>query len=323
MLQKTAFLFLFTLIFSKITFCQQPVDTLIKKLDSLSVKSDSAGYQINNTREAAYNNVTKLSGRDYFILLGSDLKQAFTKPFHMTGRDWKRFRIFTGVAVATGFADEAIQKNALTLRNKSTAVRNTGNFISRFGGMYELYTLAAFETYGLVFKNQKVKNTTLLATQACITGGIVEAVLKTLSGRTRPNYYGALQEAEPTFKGPFGNTSRDANGKKSNSSFPSGHTTIAFAAATVFAQEYKNQALIPIVAYSISSLIGVSRITENKHWATDALVGAALGYLTGRQIVNNYHRFAKIKTGAGKKPALSFNLHYESGHVMPGLVYKL
>lgn len=317
------FLFLLlTTFFFKVSYAQQPVDTLIHKLDSLSKKTDSAGYQINNTKESAYNNITRLSGRDYFVLLGSNIKQSFTKPFHMTGRDWKRFGIFTGVAVAAGFADEPIQRGALKWRTNSAAVRNTGNYISRFGGVYEVYTLAGFGAYGLLFKNDKVKNTTLLATQAYITGGLVEAVLKTLTGRTRPNYYGQYAEAEPKFTGPFSNTSKDATGKKSNSSFPSGHTTVAFAAATVFAKEYANQPLVPIIAYSAATLIGVSRITENKHWTTDVLVGAALGYLTGSQVVNNYHRFAKIKTDAKKKGQLTFNLNYDFGRMMPGIAYK-
>lgn len=308
--------------FFQISYAQQPVDTLIHKLDSLSKKSDSAGYQINNTKENAYNNVTKLSARDYFILLGSNIKQSFTKPFHMTRQDWKKFGIFSGIAIATGFADEPIQSGALKWRTKSNAVRNTGNYISRFGGVYEVYTLAGFEAYGLLFKNEKVKNTTLLATQAYVTGALVEAVLKTLSGRTRPDFYGQFADAEPTFIGPFGNTSKNASGQRSNSSFPSGHTTVAFAAATVFAKEYANKPLVPIIAYSAATLIGVSRITENKHWATDVLVGAALGYLTGRQVVNNYHRFAKIKTTAKKKGQLSFNLNYDFGKMMPAVTYK-
>src|SRR5207253_1428045 len=139
------------------------------------------------------------------------------------------------VAVGVGLLDERIQKNALSLRNKSKFVRTTGNHISKSGGANEVFTLAAFELYGLIAKSQKVKTTTLLATQAVITGALVESVVKTLTGRTRPNFYGDGTEAEPKFTGPFGNTSKDAGGKRSNSSFPSGHATIAFAAASVFA----------------------------------------------------------------------------------------
>jgi hypothetical protein len=85
--------------------------------------------------------------------------------------------------------------------------------------------------------------------------------------------------------------------------------------------EYKNHPIIPIITYSAATLIGLSRITENKHWATDVLVGAGLGYLTGRQVVNNYHRYAKIKAPEQNKSSLKFNLQYNFGRVMPGLVY--
>lgn len=318
---KTLF-FVVTFFSASAVFAQQPVDTLLNKLDSLKEKKDSAGFQNNNIHAGAYNPVTNLTVRDYFVLLGSNIKQSFTKPFHMTGQDWKKFGIFTGVAVASGFADESIQRNALTLRNKSKAVRNVGKFVSNFGGVYEVVSLAAFGGYGVIAHNNKMKTTTLLASQAYITGGIIESVLKTLSGRTRPNYYSNGVEAEPKFIGPFGNTAKDATGKRSNSSFPSGHTTVAFAAATVFAKEYANHPIVPIIAYSAATLISVSRITENKHWATDVLVGAALGLLTGRQVVNNYHRYAKIKEEAKAKKSVSYTLNYNFGRVMPGITYS-
>lgn len=241
----------------------------------------------------------------------------------MRKKDFGKLGLFALTATAIGFADETIQKNALHLHNNSSSVRNTGKFVSNFGFQYEFATLAAFGAYGLLFKNTKVKTVTLLATQSVITGLLVESVVKTLTGRTRPNYYGALTEAEPKFKGPFANLKNSASGKRSNSSFPSGHTTAAFAAATVFAVEYRDKPVIPIVAYSIASLVGVSRITENKHWATDVFTGAILGYLTGRQVSFNYHRFAKIKNAELKKRnTVTFHLNYDYGKIMPGLVWK-
>lgn len=309
---------------------QEPVkaDTLIKKLDSLAKKADSTGTQRNNINPSAYNENTKLNGRSYFILLGSSIKQEFTKPFHMKKRDWLRLGKFAVVAGGLALADEPIQKWALNLRQQSSTVRSAGKFITNFGFQYEFYTLAAFGAYGVIFKSQKVKTTTLLATQSVIAALLVSSVVKTLTGRTRPNYYSELSEAEPKFLGPFGNLSRDATGKHSNGSFPSGHTTAAFAAATVFAVEYRNKPIIPIIAYSMASLVGISRITENKHWATDVLTGAALGYLTGRQVSFNYHRFAKIKNDEKRKAAaakknLSFNLQYNFGKLMPGLVWHI
>ncbi|MBC7534608.1 MAG: phosphatase PAP2 family protein [Ferruginibacter sp.] len=323
---KRKYLLLIFVCFSFTTHAQvspQPADTIIKKLDSLDRRSDSAGFQKNNIQKEAYNETTKLLPRDYFILLGSSIKQEFTKPLHMTRKDWWNFGKFAAIGVTVAVFDEQIQRNALALRNKSPFVRNTGRIISKTGGVNEVFTLAAFGLYGAIVKSEKVKTTTLLATQAVITATLVETLGKLLSGRRRPNFYGEQEEAEPKFTGPFGNFSRGSSGNRTNSSFPSGHTTLAFAAATVFAVEYKNKPLIPIVAYSIASLVAVSRITENKHWASDVFVGAALGYITGRQVAFNYHRLARIKNQQKAKKTLTFNLQYTDwGALQPGLAMK-
>jgi membrane-associated phospholipid phosphatase len=311
---------LLTLIIHSTAFAQ--TDTLINKLDSLSRKTDSAGGQVNNITPQAYNDNTKITFNTYFILLGSDLKQSFTKPFHMKKRDWGNLGKFALVAGALSFADEPIQKRALKLCDNNPGLTNVSKYVTNFGGIYEAYTLAAFGAYGFIFKNEKMKTTTLIATQAYLAGGAVESVAKFLSGRTRPSVYPAGTEAEPEFLGPFSKTATSAGGKKVYSSFPSGHTTVAFAAATVFALEYKDQPIVPIIAYSAATMIGLSRITQNAHWSTDVLVGAALGFLTGKEVVNNYHRYSKLKAPRQKKNTVTFNLNYYLGHLEPGMVYK-
>ncbi|HWJ29180.1 MAG TPA: phosphatase PAP2 family protein, partial [Flavisolibacter sp.] len=266
MKSKIAALAILCLLFNTALLAQKP-DTLIHKLDSLSKKKDSAGKQINNTNPSAYNEKTKFTFPSYFILLGSDLKQAFTKPFHMSSKDWKLFGGFLLVEGAVAFLDEPIQRQATKVMNQNSGFKGVSTYVTDFGGTYEVYTLASLGAYGFLFKNEKMQTTTLLATQAYITGGAIESVLKFLSGRQRPNYYDRnTLEAEPKFHGPFARTGTDINGNRLNSSFPSGHTTVAFAAATVFAKEYHDRPWVPILAYSAATLIGVSRITENKHW---------------------------------------------------------
>jgi len=301
-------------------FSQQK-DTLIKKLDSLRIKKDSAGVQVNNINSRAYNDTTKLTLSSYFKLLASDLEQEFTKPFHMRRKDWGNFGKFAVASVALGFADEPLQRLAVRMRSNDTPFQKVSNFITRFGGSYETYTIIALGAYGFIFKHEKIKTTTLLVTQAYITGAALEKVLKFVTGRTRPSFYNANTEAEPKFLGPFSKR-KDLDGKSVQGSYPSGHTTVAFAAATVFAMEYRNRIIVPIIAYTSATLIGLSRITENKHWATDVLAGAAIGYLAGQNIVNNYHRYAKIKESSRKKNTAVFNLQYLNGQLVPGIVYK-
>ena len=302
-------------------FSQKP-DTLIQKLDSLSRKTDSAGGQTNNINKTAYNDNTRITFSSYFILLGSDLKQEFTAPFHFTRKDWGTFGKFVLIEGALFLVDESVQQNALHLREVNPGVRNVSKYVTQFGGSYEAYVLAALGGYGFIFKNEKLKTTTLLATQAYITGAAMESVLKFLTGRQRPYYYDPRSvEAEPKFHGPFSN-GKDINGNRINSSFPSGHTTVAFAAATVFAMEYRDRPLVPLISYSAATLIGLSRITENKHWITDVFAGAALGFFTGKLVVNNYHRYARLKAPNQKKNSISFNLQYHYGRLIPGLTYR-
>ena len=308
--------------FTEAAVCQ--TDTLLHKLDSLSKKTDSAGGQVNNTAPRAYNKYTEMTPGAFFTLQASDLKQAFTKPAHMTGRDWKTVAKFAVVTGTLLFADEPVQRFALDLRNHNSGLRAISRQITNFGGAYEGYTLGALGAYGFLFKNEKMQTTTLLAIQSYITGAAVESVLKFASGRQRPFAYNPDQvEAEPTFRGPF-TTIRDAQGNKLNSSFPSGHTTVAFAAATVYALEYKDKLpWVPWLAYGAASLIGLSRITENKHWVTDVVCGAGLGFLTGKLVVNNYHRYAKLKAPRMSKNSVSFSVGYNYGQVTPSLVYHI
>lgn len=63
-------------------------------------------------------------------------------------------------------------------------------------------------------------------------------------------------------------------------SFPSGHTTAAFMAATLFYKEYGFKGYwVGLVAYAAAIITGFTRILNNRHWLFDVIVGAALGIL--------------------------------------------
>src|SRR3989442_7119731 len=119
-MKKKLRLFIAAILFIQIVGFTQQKDTLLKKLDSLSRKKDSAGGQENDISPKTYNKATQLTFNSYFKLLASDLKQEFTKPFHMTRKDWRNFGKFAVVAVSMGFADEPIQRFAARLRSTDT-----------------------------------------------------------------------------------------------------------------------------------------------------------------------------------------------------------
>lgn len=78
-------------------------------------------------------------------------------------------------------------------------------------------------------------------------------------------------------------TSRERPNKTDDDSFPSGHTSNAFALATVLTKHYGRK--IGPSAYIGATLVGASRLRSNAHWLTDVTVGATLGYLVGRSVV--------------------------------------
>jgi membrane-associated phospholipid phosphatase len=66
------------------------------------------------------------------------------------------------------------------------------------------------------------------------------------------------------------------------SSFPSGHTSGAFATATVFQKHFGWKGGLP--AYAVAGYIAASRISENKHYLSDVIFGAAIGLAAGRTV---------------------------------------
>jgi membrane-associated phospholipid phosphatase len=61
-------------------------------------------------------------------------------------------------------------------------------------------------------------------------------------------------------------------------SFPSGHTTTAFFGARMLDRSYgKQYPLISLGGYALATATGAMRIANNKHWATDVAMGAAIG----------------------------------------------
>jgi membrane-associated phospholipid phosphatase len=107
------------------------------------------------------------------------------------------------------------------------------------------------------------------AFQAAIYSTITMQGLKMLTQRTRP-YMGG--------NGSF---------LKGGDSFPSGHSMEAWALATVIAREYPHKPLVKIGMYSFATAVSLSRITSQRHYASDVLVGSSIGYMIGRFVMRN------------------------------------
>ena len=69
----------------------------------------------------------------------------------------------------------------------------------------------------------------------------------------------------------------------SDNSFPSGHTATAFMIATMLHKEYGwRSPWISFGGYAVASFTGISRIINNRHWASDVVAGAVIGMASVR-----------------------------------------
>jgi membrane-associated phospholipid phosphatase len=118
--------------------------------------------------------------------------------------------------------------------------------------------------------------------------------IKMLAGRNRPH----RPNVQSKFAGPFGYF-RDQG---ANSSFPSGHTALAFASATVISRESGNNPWVGVPAYLVASGVGFSRVYVERHWVTDVVIGAALGHSIGTLVENR--RGHNVETAGRWQPML-------------------
>ncbi|WP_131538563.1 phosphatase PAP2 family protein [Pedobacter nototheniae] len=83
----------------------------------------------------------------------------------------------------------------------------------------------------------------------------------------------------------------------SSNAFPSGHTAEAFASAELLSQEYKERSVIyPISGYAAAVATAYYRMYNNKHWLSDVVAGAGIGFLSTRASYWLYPKIKKIFT---------------------------
>ena len=244
------------------------------------------------------------SPKGYFPSLLYNFRHQATSPLRFKSKEW----IITGAAIGITAAlitfDNNIDEWAKVQKQKHNWVNKSSPVISRFGSNYGSYTVIATGLISAAFKKEKGVQTSLLATQAMFTSAVWIRLIKILSGRERPlaDYTGS-KSGWGNWYGPFAMYDQDLAHKRPASSFdsfPSGHAGAAFAIATVFASQYKDKKAVPFLCYSAATLVGISRLTEHKHWASDVFLGGLIGYFCGKQVVGHYN-----KTHPDQVPSLS------------------
>ena len=166
--------------------------------------------------------------------------------------------VFTGTTSVAQNIDINVLKSLNPEHPDAFVWKTASSSIDWVSGSITLGTLA----YGYISKDKKIQYN---GYELLIVTGInvvTTTVLKNLVNRTRPadQYPGEIFVSNPSL------------GK----SFPSGHTSQAFAMATTLTLQYKKW-YVTAPAYLWAGCVGYSRLYMGKHYPTDVLAGAVLG----------------------------------------------
>jgi membrane-associated phospholipid phosphatase len=118
-------------------------------------------------------------------------------------------------------------------------------------------------------ENQKYRAFTFTLAQGAILSNVLVYSLKLAIPRDRPN-------------------------GENDQSFPSGHAANTVVLATIASHYYGKKVGLPI--YILAGLVGASRIEKGKHFPSDTVFGATIGYISATTAIRGSERFASERS---------------------------
>lgn len=167
------------------------------------------------------------------------------------------------ILAATGVMIAKIDRPADN-RIQSRSLQQTASLWSNVGLGMELGSGALGYGVGCGHHNSYLRDTGFKALAAMGAAGTVDLGLKLAFNREFP-------------------TTGNGAGKfwAGGRSFPSGHAATSFAFAAVVAHRYPHKRWLKWSAYALATGVSLSRYPAKKHFPSDILMGATLGYVTG------------------------------------------
>jgi len=225
---------------------------------------------LQNTQAQAGN----LEARDIL----EDTKLYFTAPVRWDADDWK---FFGGSLVAIGVAHEFDEDVRSHFIDKDHAQAPGEDSESTRDAIPAALLLGGTLTAAWVTGDQGGYTEAWSMAEAGALSGLTALVMKSAFGRQRPN---DTAHVDDWFSG--------------GDSFPSMHTTVAFAIGSVLAESGSDRYrwVRRLLGYGVAGGTAYLRMRENVHWMSDTVAGASIGFATAEFVVNR--RQEKKRSGS-------------------------
>ncbi len=202
---------------------------------------------------------------NFFKHLAEDQKNIWTSPFHLKPHDAKWLVPAAGIATGLMVTDP---ESSYAMRLGDLSAWKTA---SNVGWESAVGMTGAAYLWGHITHNERARETGVLAAEAMINALGVDYAFKYTTGRLRPiesNYQNIF------FHG--------------GTSFPSSHSAVTWAFASVVAQEYPN-IYAQLGVYGLALGTSLARAASEQHFLSDAFIGGLMGFRIGRQIYKQRH----------------------------------
>jgi len=227
-----------------------------------------------NCAAPAFADETQFPTPEYFKRTWGDLKELPTKPFHWDKKDWLIAGGVVGASFSCFIFDGTVSRFFDT--HKSQFLDEVSGATTHFGD-YKMQLPIFLGTWsvGIATKSptlQKIAGDGLEA--SLFAAGLITPLIVLTSGRNLPEEHEDPMKFKPFTRGRY--------------SYPSGHTTEAFAMATVIDQNLRKHFgywHTPIV-YAFATGTAFSRVYDQKHYVSDIVLGAGIGWAVGYWVSN-------------------------------------
>ena len=191
----------------------------------------------------------------------------------------------TGTAMVSSFDKRLAHYSQTASVQGSTSRQSLVKNLTKIN--YASLTAASLAGYGLgrLTHSPTVADVSLHTAEAVVLTTLISGAIRGPLGRTRP-----LVNINDPYHFQFGKGFTGLN----NRSFPSLHSSSAFAAAAaisgeIHARNPSTSAFISPLLYTAAAIPGLTRMYLNQHWASDIVAGGFLGVLVGSRVVSYAH----------------------------------
>ncbi len=242
--------------------------------NSLNGSAGQSGEMQDDSSTAGYYRIN----RTYLKSFLTDFPKVATAPLRYSKKNWKTVGLVVAGTGVLLVADRGIKQ--FVQRNHSGFLDKSADIIEPFGNKYPPYIMGVMYLAGVITKDRKMEHVSLVTAKSLVFSTLFYVGSKQLVRRRRPSFTDDPFEINSMFQG-----------GREWTSFPSGHANTVFTVATAISLQYRHKKWVPPLAYSIAGLTGLSRIYHNRHWASDVLIGAAMGHF----ITKTVHKVEEAK----------------------------